>query len=82
MKRCLVGSSCSLSLIHILTDPRFKILCAANVVFAIGAFEDIHVSFHFVFNWWSDKYQGKRNAAQYLFLKIKKNAACRGVETT
>ena len=45
-----------------LTDPRFKILCAANVVFAIGAFEDIHVSFHFVFNWWSDKYQGKRNA--------------------
>ncbi len=42
-----------------LTDSGLEILRAANIIFPIGTFEDIHVSFHLVFNYWSPKYRGK-----------------------
>ncbi len=45
--------------ILMLTDSGFESLRATNVVFTIGTFQDIHISFHFVFNYWSYKYQGK-----------------------
>ena len=45
--------------ILMLTNSGFEILRAANVVFTIGTFQDIHLSLPFVFNYWSYKLPGK-----------------------